>query len=59
MIEAAGDQSIDHLTTIFNQIMYDKVIPVEWRLSYVIKRGCPIERKLQKFEIARTSHEGS
>ena len=38
MIEAAGDQSIDYLTTIiFNQIMCDEVIPIEWRLSYVIE----------------------
>ena len=36
MIEATGDQSIDYLTTIFNQIMCDEVIPIEWRLSYVI-----------------------
>ena len=36
MIKAAGDQSIDYLTTLFNQIMYGEVAPTEWHLSYII-----------------------
>ena len=35
MIKAAGDEFIDCLTSLFNQIIYDAGVPSEWHLSYI------------------------
>ena len=36
MIKAVRDQFIDYLTPLFNQILYEGVVPTEWHLSHII-----------------------
>ena len=36
MIKAVRNQFVDYLTSLFNQIMYEEVVPMEWDLLHMI-----------------------
>ena len=36
MIKAAGDSFIDHLAIFFNKIVFERSVPTDWHLSYII-----------------------